>query len=132
MENLLNNYFDQSLMMGWVKEISGFGPRRAGSPAGHKNEDYLVEQLMNFGLENVHKEPIPITFRETHNALLEIDDGKGFRPLVAQWIPFSAYTPEEGLEGTLVYADPEKFTQKENWKGKIVLTDISFPILDVK
>jgi len=132
MENQENNYFDQPLMMGWVKEISGFGPRRAGSPAGHKNEDYLVEQLMNFGLENVHKEPIPITFRETHNALLEIDDGKGFRPLVAQWIPFSAYTPEEGLEGTLVYADPEKFTQKENWKGKIVLTDISFPILDVK
>jgi len=58
MENKLSNSFDKSLMMEWVKEMSDFGPRRAGSPAGHKNENYLTEKLINFGLEDVHKEPV--------------------------------------------------------------------------
>jgi hypothetical protein len=29
-------------------------------------------------------------------------------------------------------ADPDKFFQGGDWKGKIVLTDISFPTLEVK
>lgn len=132
MENKLSSSFDESLMMEWVKEMSGFGARRAGSPAGHKNEDYLTEKLINFGLENVHKEPIPIVYRETHKAILELDEGDGFKLIKAQWIPFSAYTPAQGIEGDLVYADPKKILQGGDWKGKIVLTDISFPILDVK
>ena len=108
MENINSNSFDTSLMMEWIKNISSFGPRRAGSPAGHKNEDFLIEQLRNFGLEDVHKEPIPIEYRETKKAVLEIDEGEGFKPIKAQWIPFSAYTPEQGIEGQLIYADPGK------------------------
>lgn len=132
MKNVTSNSFDQSLMMEWIEAMSGFGPRRAGSPAGHKNEDFLMEQLKNFGLESVHKEPIPIVYRETQKTILELDEGEGFKPLKAQWIPFSAYTPEHGIEGNLVYADPDKFIQGGNWKGKIVVTDISFPLLDVE
>ena len=132
MENININSFDKSLMMEWIKEMASFGPRRAGSPAGHNNEDFLMEQLRNFGLEAVHKEPIPIIYRETQKAVLELDKGEGFKPLKAQWIPFSAYTPEQGIEGNLVYADPKKILQGSDWKGKIVLTDISFPKLDVK
>ena len=131
MENVTSNSFDKSLMMEWIESMSGFGPRRAGSPAGHKNEDFLMEQLRSFGLEAVHKEPIPIVYRETKKAILELDEGEGFKPLKAQWIPFSAYTPEQGIEGNLVYADPKKLLQGGDWKGKIVLTDISFPMLDV-
>lgn len=99
MENLTGNSFDKSLMMEWIKDMSGFGPRRAGSPAGHKNEDFLMEQLRNFGLKAIHKEPIPIVYRETQKAILELDEGDGFKPLNAQWIPFSAYTPAQGIEG---------------------------------
>ena len=132
MENLKGNSFDMSLMMKWIKDMSGFGPRRAGSPAGHKNEDYLIEQLKNFGLEDVHKESIPVEYRETQRAVLELDEGEGFKPIKAQWIPYSAYTPDEGIAGNLVYADPNKLLQGGDWKGKIVLTDISFPMLDVK
>ena len=132
MENIISNTFDEYLMMEWIKEMSGFGERRAGSPAGLRNEDFLMGKLINFGLEDVHKEPIPIIFRETHKAVLELDEGVGFKPLKAQCIPFSAYTSEVGIEGNLVYADPKKIFQGGDWKGKIVLTDISFPILDVK
>ena len=132
MENANSNSFDKSLMMEWIITMSGFGPRRAGSPAGHKNKDFLMEQLKSFGLEAVHKEPIPIEYRETKKAILELDEGEGFRSLKAQWIPFSAYTPDQGIEGNLIYADPKKFFQSGDWKGKIVLTDISFPILDIE
>jgi hypothetical protein len=132
MENISSNSFDTSLMMEWIKTMSSFGPRRAGSPAGHQNEDFLLEQLKNFGIENVHKEPIPVVYRETKKAVLEIDDGEGFKPIMAQWIPFSAYTPEQGIEASLVYADPRKLVQGRDWKGKIVVTDICFPMLDVK
>lgn len=132
MENVNSNSFDKSLMMEWIETMSGFGSRRAGSPAGHKNEDFLIEQLRNFGLKTVRKEPIPIVYRETKEAILELDEGEGFKPLKAQWIPFSAYTPGQGIEGNLVYADPNKFLQAGDWKGKIVLTDISYPMLDIK
>jgi len=132
MEKISSNSFDNSLMMEWIKNISSFGPRRAGSPAGQMNEDFLMEQLRDFGIENVHKEPIPVIYRETQKAVLEIDEGEGFKPIKAQWIPFSAYTPELGIEGNLVYADPGKLIHGGDWRGKIVLTDICFPMLDVK
>ncbi|MFA6126207.1 MAG: M28 family peptidase [Bacteroidales bacterium] len=132
MENPTSNSFDQTLMMKWIKDMSGFGPRRAGSEAGLKNEEYLMARLLEFGLVDVHKEPIPVVCRETQKAIVEIDDGHGFKPLQVQWIPYSAYTPDSGIEGNLVYADPAKFFQGGDWTGKIVLTDISFPMLDVK
>jgi hypothetical protein len=132
MEDKKSSFFDASLMMEWIKVMSSFGPRRAGSPAGHKNEDYLMGLLEDFGLETVHKEPIPIVYRETKKAIVELEEGEVFKPLNAQWIPFSAYTPEQGIVGNLVYADPGKFIQGGDWKGKIVLTDICFPDLDVK
>jgi len=132
MEDKNHNNFDQSVMMGWIRDMSSFGPRRAGSPAGHKNENYLLKHLKDFGLENVHEEPIPITYRETIKGLLEVDEGGGYKPLNAQWIPYSAYTPDQGIEGDLVYADPKRFFQTGDWKGKIVLTDICFPDLNVK
>jgi hypothetical protein len=132
MENISRNSFDRSLMMEWIRIMSGFGPRRAGSPAGKQNEDFLMGQLKDFGIENVRREPIPVAYRETQKAVLEMDEGEGFKPLEAQWIPYSAYTPEAGIEGSLVYADPGKIIQGGDWKGKIVLTDISFPMLDVK
>jgi hypothetical protein len=132
MEEPITNSFDKSMMMDWIKAMSGFGPRRAGSLAGHLNEDYLMDQLKDFGLENVHKEPIPVVYRETQKAILEIDEGGGFNAIKCFPIPYSAYTPEEGIVGNLVYADPAKFFHNDDWKGKIVLTDISFPLLDVK
>jgi len=132
MENLNNISFDKLLMMEWIKDMSGFGPRRAGSLAGHRNEDYLMEKLSSFGLEALHKEPIPIMYRETREAVLELNEAEGFNPIESQYIPYSAYTPVQGIEGNLVYADPKKFFQTADWKGKIVVTDISFPMLDVK
>lgn len=124
--------FNSDLMMEWIKTISEFGPRRAGSPANHQAEDFIVQLLKGFGVPSVRKEPIQVEYWNVQKSIFEINDGAGFSPIEAQWIPYCAFTPEKGIEGELVYADPKKLFQSKNWKGKVVLTDISFPELDVK
>jgi hypothetical protein len=125
------NSFDAGEMFGWVERMAGMGPRRPGSPAGCQNEDFLVEQLRTGGVEAVRKEPIPITYWEAHNGVLELDEGDGFRPMNAHWIPYCSFTPEKGIEAPLVYADPKRLIQGGDWQGKVVVTDIAFPPLDL-
>jgi hypothetical protein len=127
----MTNSFDADEMFGWVERMAGMGPRRPGSPADQENEDFLVEQLRAAGLETVRKEPIPITYWEAQDSLLELDEGDGLRPIDAHWIPYAAFTPEHGIEASLVYADPKRLIQGGDWQGKIVVTDIAFPPLDL-
>jgi hypothetical protein len=47
--------FSSDEMMTWIHEMAAFGARRAGSPGGLANEDYLVAKLTEFGLANVRK-----------------------------------------------------------------------------
>jgi hypothetical protein len=124
--------FDKEIMLAWIHQMVSFGARRAGSLAGKKNEDYLIAELKKMGIENVIAEPIPITCRESTFASVEIYDKDKFVNINAQYIPFSAYTPKQGIMAPLVYADPKKIFHFNDWKGKIVVTDIEFPMLDVK
>jgi hypothetical protein len=123
--------FSSSELMGWIREMASFGARRAGSPAGLANEDYLVAKLTEFGLERIRKEPIPVEHQRVDSSLVEIDGGAGFRPFEAQWIPYCRFTPPEGIDSRLVYASPGALAHLESWKGKVVVTDIGFPPLDV-
>ena len=124
--------FSSTEMMGWIREMAAFGARRAGSPAGLANEDYLVRKLEEFGLANIRKEAIPVECHQPEKSLVEIDAGAGFRSFNAQWIPYCRFTPTEGLESSLVYADSGAFTHSADWSGKVVVTDIEFPLLDVE
>jgi hypothetical protein len=123
--------FASSEMMGWIREMAAFGARRAGTPAGLANEDYLVGKLQEFGLGNIRKEPIPVECYQPEKSLLEIDTDAGLKPFDAQWIPYCRFTPAEGIEAKLVYADPKAFIHSADWTGKVVVTDIEFPLLDV-
>ena len=127
----MTSSFDAAEMFSWIERMAGMGPRRPGSTADRKNEDFLVEQLRAGGVEAVRKEPIPITYWEAHNSVLELDEGDGFRPTNAHYIPYAAFTPERGIEAPLVYADPKRLIQGGDWKGKVVVTDIAFPPLDL-
>lgn len=123
--------FSSDEMMTWIREMAAFGPRRAGSPGGLANEDYLVAKLTEFGLANVRKEPIAVEYYRPDTTLVEIDTGAGFKPFNAQWIPYCRFTPAEGLESQLVFANSNAFRHSEDWTGKVVVTDIGFPDLDV-
>lgn len=128
-----NDYsFNGDIMFNWIREMTAWGPRRAGTDAGRNCEDYLVEKLVSSGVLSVRKEPIEVEVCDIHTFSLELDDGSGFNPIPAQWIPYCAFTASEGITAPLVYADPKKLIQGGNWKGKIVVTDIGFPALDVQ
>ncbi len=117
-------------MFGWIEQQAALGPRRAGSPAGLQNERFLEAQLRAFGLEAVRKEPLPITCWEATTVRLEVDGGAGFAPFETFPIPFAAFTPADGLEAELVFADRERWFQRDDWRGKVVVTEIGFPPLD--
>ena len=123
--------FASAEMMGWIRDMASFGARRAGSPAGLANEDYLLGKLTEFGLGNIHKEPISVESFQPDKSLLEIDAGAGLKAFDAQWVPYCRFTPPEGIESSLVFADPNAFIHSAEWKGKVVVTDIEFPLLDV-
>lgn len=118
-------------MMGWIREMASFGARRAGSPAGLANEDYLFGKLKEFGLCHIRKEPIPVECYQPEKSFVEIETGAGPKLFEAQWIPYCRFTPPEGLESRLVYADPNAFMHSGSWEGRVVVTDIGFPMLDV-
>jgi hypothetical protein len=122
--------FSSAEMMGYVREMASFGARRAGSPAGLNCEDYLINKLKVFGLANVRKEPIPVEYYQPEKSLVEIDTGAGFKVFNAQWIPYCKFTPPEGLGAKLIYADSKAFFHSASWKGKVVVADIEFPLLD--
>ncbi|MCF8149109.1 MAG: M28 family peptidase [Burkholderiaceae bacterium] len=123
--------FSSDEMMGWIREMAAFGARRAGSPAGLANEDYLAAKLTEFGLANVRKEPIPVEHYRPDSSRVEIDAGAGFQPFNAQWIPYCRFTPAAGIEAQLVFADSGALSHAGDWTGKVVVTEIEFPVLDV-
>lgn len=124
--------FDEATMSTWIREMTAWGPRRAGSDAGRRCEDYLVSTLQSFGVADVRKEAIPVEVYEVSRFALEVNGGQGYRAIAGQWIPHCAFTTDDGLTAPLVYADPNKLFQGGDWKGKIVVADISFPDLDLK
>jgi len=119
-------------MFNWIEDMANMGARRAGSKAGHMCEEYLFEKLTGFGLDSVKKEAIPVESWECSNHSFDVFTGNDYQNIAAQWIPYCAFTPDEGIEAELVYADPSRFIQGGSWKGKIVVTDICFPKLDVQ
>ncbi len=93
-------YYNQDTMYHWIETMANLGPRRAGSPAGHKCEEFLLGKLRDFGLENIRKEPINVESWECTDCSLDIFNGTGYQNVAAQWIPYCAFTPEEDLEAT--------------------------------
>jgi hypothetical protein len=125
--------FDVAEMVSFIETMAGFGARRAGTDANHRTEDFLVERLTSFGCENVRREAIAVEKWTVERSSFEVGPAAGgaLSPMAAQWLPYCAFTPEGGIEAELVYADPARLRQGGDWRGKIVVTDIEFPALDV-
>jgi len=113
----------------WIEELYAFGPRRAGSPIGHEVEDYVEEQFKLVGLEKVEKQSIPLTYWDCTEHSLRINGEK----IGSSYIPFTQFTDQEGVSGELVYLNPTApAIHSLDLKGKVVLVDISFPMLEGK
>lgn len=122
-------------MMKWIGDMYAMGPRRAGTDEDHRCEDYLAAALRDFGFDNVHKDPIPMRVWRAAEAKLQIDaaDGKSFRDVEAHYIPYTKFTPDDGVEGRLLYVNRmDALTRPfDDWRGRVVVADIRFPKLDV-
>lgn len=124
--------FDADEMFGWVEHQAGMGPRRPGSPGGHRNEDFLADSLQDFGLEEVRKEPIPITCWNagTHSVTIGGRDGPS-ETIDAFPIAYTRFTDPQGIQAPLVWVDREKLFNTEDMAGKIVVARIGFPTLPI-
>ena len=56
----------------WVEHQASMGARRPGSKADTENENFIENSLLEFGLENVRKEPISITHWAAQDSHLEV------------------------------------------------------------
>lgn len=125
----------QEEVFGWVEDMYALGPRRPGTAADRKCEDYLVKKLKELGLKNVRKEAILIRVWEANKYELRVGEAlDAVKPAPAFYIPYTAFTPAKGVEAELVYGAPEDVGKAESrkWKGRVVVADINFPDLDFK
>lgn len=123
--------YDADEIYGWVQDQARMGARRPGSAAGLANEAYLESKLRELGLEQVRAEPIPIMHWATNDYALEVGRNHVMEPVEAFPIPYTMHEPE-GLEAPLVWADPKALRHTDDWAGRVVVTDIGFPDLDLK
>jgi len=126
---------DRDVIFGWIKDMYGLGPRRPGTEADHRCEDYLAGRLEEMGFSDVKKDPIPIRVWEAREFKLEVAArGAGFEQVESHFIPYTTFTPESGVEAEMVYVSPKQPQGRalKNVRGKIVVTDIEYPQLDTK
>jgi len=113
----------------WIGELYAFGPRRAGSPIGHEVEDYVEEQFKLVGLGKVSRQSIPLTYWDCTGHSLQIDG----KEISSSYIPFTEFTYQEGVSGEIVHLNPDDpAIHSLDLKRKVVLVDISFPMLKGK
>ena len=122
----------------WIKKICSFGYRRPGTEASDKATKFIMTKFKEFGLENVHFEPVKtfawnaeewglsingedIPCFYTPNSLRREEFGK-----------FSSGKDGESFEIVYIGAGTKKELDKIDVKGKIVLSDIHFHPLPIK
>lgn len=117
-------------MFGWIEDMYALGPRRPGTEPAHRCEDYLADTLKKIGFKNVRKDPISIRVWQADR--YKLTAGASDSDVPAHYIPYTAFTPPEGVEGKLLYVKPRDAASRllGSWKDRIVVADIRFPKLD--
>lgn len=122
-----NHDFDPAELKTWVKQQADMGPRRPGSAAGHQNEEFLLEKLKEFGLENVRKEPVSITHWEAEEYSLAVGEEGQLEPTHCFYIPYTRMISEPELTAPMLWIDQKTLSVPKNCAGKIVVTEVTFP-----
>ena len=111
----------------WIRDMCGFGYRRPGTEADKRTQEYLVERLREFGLDNVWVEPIEFGMWDPRDVrLLQGDDSFSCEPL-----QYSRFTDPEGVEGDAIYIENGEKIAEYDIKDKIVVVDIRYGELSI-
>ncbi|MCA9431702.1 MAG: M28 family peptidase [Candidatus Omnitrophica bacterium] len=113
-------------MLHWIEEIVKFGVRRPGYPGNLATEEYLFERFSEFGLLDIEKEPVPTNCWKPERLTLAIGEARDTIPCIG--IPYTRWTPLEGIEAESVYVGEGKPEDLEgvHLEGKIVIFDARF------
>jgi hypothetical protein len=107
----------------WIRQVFAQGVRRPGYPADRWAEEFCLERLRDFGLENVRAEPVEFPYWEPHRWSLTVwgngTDSQQKLDLSCFPLPHSAAA--SGLEAHLT---PFEVQPPEQVKGGIVLYDV--------
>jgi hypothetical protein len=117
-------------MLTWIQEISSKDHRRPGTVSGLWAEQYLEQELAKTPGCQVSTQKIPLTNWEANEWRLEVLN----KEIPSHYIPYTNFTEAEGVEAPLVYLGEGtlKETQTQDLKGKIVVVDLVFPVLNGK
>ncbi len=111
----------------WVDELCTTPHRRAGTPEGHQAEEWLVERFKEFGLEDVSRDPVPITVWTADDWSLKVDEEE----ISSFFTVNTGFTNSDGITAPLAYVGrgrPKDF-KLINVSGKIVVAEVPFPYL---
>ncbi len=112
-------------MLDWIREIVAFGIRRPGSPEGLAVEQYLEGLFRQFGLQEVHREPVPVHHWAPEQTDLYFARDQAI-PCCA--VPYTAWTSVEGIQASTVYlgdGSADDF-ERVDLKGKVAVVDLRF------
>ncbi|NOY42959.1 MAG: M28 family peptidase [Planctomycetes bacterium] len=116
-------------MQNWIQEIVAFGVRRPGSPENLATEQYLVQKFKEFGLTDTHCEPVPVNYWAPQS--VELSVAKLGQKIDCFAVPYTAWTPAEGIEAEAVYIGDGSEAELDavDLTGKLAVFDVRFSIL---
>ncbi|NOZ40796.1 MAG: M28 family peptidase [Planctomycetes bacterium] len=114
-------------MLDWIRQIVALGVRRPGSPGDLAAEGFLEQKFQEFGLTEVHREPVPVQYwASTETSLVVPADGDRSIPCFA--VPYTAWTDSEGMTAPTVFLQEGTQDNFEavDVRGKLVVLDVRF------
>ena len=113
-------------MLGWIRQIVGFGTRRPGYPQSLQVEQWLEAKFREFGLREIHREPVPVNYWKPAVTSLTFPAIAVELPCFP--VPYTSWTATEGIEARMVFlgeGSPEEL-QRVNLRGAIVVVHMRF------
>jgi PA domain len=116
----------------WVNDLydlgkhDRYGYRMPGTKSDHAAAHYLAGKLKQFGLHNVHLEPVPIAVAFPDRWNLQIKAADHTEEIQCSFVRYCRYTPPQGVSGELVYVGEgsEADFDRVDVKGKIVVVSM--------
>ncbi len=119
--------FDHREMMGWIERVVGFGIRRPGLPADRHTEDFIIDSLHSFGIDQVITQTVRHSIwdeSETTVSCWPTSDPKKEASFKALGVPYTI--PTAGYSGELLALNNSNTsTLNYNYQNKIVMESIA-------
>ena len=117
-------------MVNWIREIVSLGVRRPGSPQNLATEQYLAERFLEFGLPDIHAEPVDVHHWEPVTTKLSFAESGRTIPCFA--VPYTAWSPAEGIEAPVALIGQGSADEMDavDLEGRIAVMQLRFGMLD--